>query len=99
MILNFENREQIMENLDQIKNHFKTTKSPVMIGGGSLAYTLLGIRLDELDQSKIQFLIMDPHYIGQDNLSQVTDKKSKAIYWTDQNIFKPKSFYNFLLPQ
>ncbi len=39
-----------------------------MIGGGSLAYTLLAIRIDEYDENKTQFLILDPHYIGPDNL-------------------------------
>ncbi len=70
-----------------------------MIGGGSLAYILLGIRLDEFDETKTSYLIMDPHYIGPDIQSQITDKKSKGIYWVDHNIFKPKNFYNFLLPQ
>ena len=70
-----------------------------MIGGGSLAYTLLGLKFDEFDETKTQFLILDPHYTGPDNLQNVTDKKSKAIYWIDQSLFKPKNFYNFLLPQ
>jgi hypothetical protein len=70
-----------------------------MIGGGSLAYTLLGIRVDESDNKKNKYLILDPHYIGPDNLPAISTKNSKAIYWTDHTIFKPKSFYNFLLPQ
>lgn len=70
-----------------------------MIGGGSLAYTLLGIRVDESDYLKNKYLILDPHYIGPDYIQIITGKNSKAIYWIDHTIFKPKSFYNFLLPQ
>jgi hypothetical protein len=35
-----------------------------MIGGNSLAYTLLGLWVDALDERKVEFLIADPHYVG-----------------------------------
>lgn len=47
----------------------------------------------------MEFLILDPHYTGPDQLEELVKKQSKAIYWADKSIFKPKSFYNFLLPQ
>ena len=37
--------------------------TPVMIGGGVLAYTLLGVHFDP-DTGECAFLILDPHYTG-----------------------------------
>eukprot|EP00330_Aristerostoma_sp_ATCC50986_P008715 CAMPEP_0114575624 /NCGR_PEP_ID=MMETSP0125-20121206/480_1 /TAXON_ID=485358 ORGANISM="Aristerostoma sp., Strain ATCC 50986" /NCGR_SAMPLE_ID=MMETSP0125 /ASSEMBLY_ACC=CAM_ASM_000245 /LENGTH=46 /DNA_ID= /DNA_START= /DNA_END= /DNA_ORIENTATION= len=44
-----------------------------MIGGGVLAYTLLGIDYNETT-GDIKFLILDPHYTGSDNLKPIQDK-------------------------
>lgn len=44
-------------------SHFETQGTPVSIGGGVLAYTLLGIHLNE-DTREVAFLILDPHYTG-----------------------------------
>ena len=43
--------------------HFQTHGTPVMIGGGVLAYTLLGVAFNELS-GEAAFLILDPHYTG-----------------------------------
>jgi len=43
-----------------------------MIGGGVLAFTLLGIQYDEEDLEKSKFLILDPHYKGKDEWKAVT---------------------------
>lgn len=69
-----------------------------MIGGGNLAFTILGIYIDEDIPKNAQFLIMDPHYKGPDNIDMVLGKKSKAIYWTNINHFSNKGFYNLCLP-
>ncbi len=47
----------------QLAQHFATQGTPVMIGGGVLAYTLLGVAFDELT-GDCAFLILDPHYTG-----------------------------------
>ena len=43
--------------------------TPVMIGGGQLAFTLLGIDFNERS-GEVRFLIMDPHYTGTDDIAQ-----------------------------
>jgi len=43
--------------------HFEAQGTPVMIGGGVLAYTLLGVQFDALT-GEAAFLILDPHYTG-----------------------------------
>lgn len=46
-----------------LAQHFATQGTPVMIGGGVLAYTLLGVCFNE-DTGEAAFLILDPHYTG-----------------------------------
>ena len=43
--------------------HFRTQGTPVMIGGGVLAYTCLGCCFDAAS-GEASFLILDPHYCG-----------------------------------
>jgi hypothetical protein len=47
----------------ELAQHFVTQGTPVMIGGGVLAYTLLGVAFNE-DTGEAAFLILDPHYTG-----------------------------------
>jgi hypothetical protein len=42
-----------------------------MMGGGAMAYTLLGIDFNT-DTGEIAFLILDPHFTGKDDLTCVT---------------------------
>lgn len=44
--------------------------TPVMMGGGVLAYTLLGVDWNERS-GECAFLILDPHYTGADHLKRV----------------------------
>lgn len=47
----------------ELAQHFVSQGTPVMIGGGVLAYTLLGVAFNE-DTGEAAFLILDPHYTG-----------------------------------
>lgn len=47
-----------------------------MIGGGQLAYTLLGIFTS--NNSKTLFLILDPHYTGKDDLKTIVGKGTSS---------------------
>ena len=47
----------------QLAAHFQSQGTPVMIGGGVLAYTLLGVHFNE-STGECAFLILDPHYTG-----------------------------------
>ena len=44
----------------QISEHFDKQGTPIMLGGGNLAYTVLGIDWNE-EHQEVQYLILDPH--------------------------------------
>ena len=48
----------------ELVHHFKTQGTPVMIGGGVLAHTILGVTWNS-DTGDISYLILDPHYTGE----------------------------------
>lgn len=54
---------EIPNHARELAAHFATQGTPVMIGGGVLAYTLLGVAFSELS-GECAFLILDPHYTG-----------------------------------
>ena len=47
----------------ELQAHFDTEGTPVMCGGGALAYTILGVDYDS-QSGAARFLILDPHYVG-----------------------------------
>jgi hypothetical protein len=57
----------------EIIHHFDTQGTPIMIGGGVLAYTLLGVDYCEVTDA-VRWLILDPHYTGGEELRTVIDK-------------------------
>ena len=97
-MLHFQSGAEIVSYLPTLKRHFSNHGTPIMIGGGVLAYTLLGIAEDEDEPSKSQFLILDPHYKGKDELKMIMNPKSKAVYWSGAKIFRTDSFYNLCCP-
>ena len=78
--------------------------TPIMIGGGVLAYTLLGIDYNERT-GQCAFLILDPHYTGSDDLRAV--HKGQWVAWKRADgkaaaggeLFVKSAFYNLLCPQ
>ncbi|XP_051169272.1 ufm1-specific protease 2 [Leptopilina boulardi] len=88
---------------DEMKNlvpnlayHFETQGTPVMIGGGVLAHTILGVSLDDTT-GEVRFLILDPHYTGAENLSTIINKGWCG--WKTKEFWKKDAFYNMCLPQ
>lgn len=57
----------------ELARHFDTEGTPVMIGGGALAYTLLGVAFHG-GTGEARFLILDPHYTGPDELDTIQGK-------------------------
>ena len=98
-ILYFKSGAEVLNHLPVLKHHFETFGGPIMIGGGVLAYTLLGVAEDQEKPEKSQFLILDPHYKGKEDLKMITNPKQKAVYWTSHKIFKASHFYNLCCPQ
>jgi hypothetical protein len=97
-IMFFQSGLEIPNYLPALQQHFETRKTPIMIGGSVLAYTLLGISFDEDQPQNSQFLILDPHYKGKEDMKTFLNPKSKAVYWSKSSLFKANAFYNFCCP-
>jgi len=98
-ILHIRSGVDVSSKARDLHRHFETEGTPVMIGGGHLAYGLLGIDLNPVNEKKSRYLILDPHYTGSDyNLTKIL--KNGWCGWKDAtDVFKANHFYNFLLPQ
>ncbi|XP_014208667.1 ufm1-specific protease 2 [Copidosoma floridanum] len=82
--------------VSDLAHHFKTQGTPVMIGGGVLAHTILGVSHDEFHEN-VQFLILDPHYTGPEHLATIVSKGWCG--WKKKEFWKKDAFYNMCLPQ
>jgi len=89
---------EVLSKVSEFKSHFQTYGTPIMIGGGVLAYTMLGIAIDEDDINNTQFLILDPHYKGPRDWSKITDAKKGGVWWRTAKLFGAKDYYNFCCP-
>lgn len=74
-----------------------------MIGGGELAFTLLGVDFNERT-GEVRYLIMDPHYTGADELRQIQPtwvgwKSADSLTHLNTKLFKSDTFYMFCLPE
>ena len=78
--------------------HFQHNGTPVMVGGGVYAYTILGVDYDKV-KGECKFLIMDPHYVGEEDDKNIKNIINKGwCYWKNVDIFKKENFYNLCLP-
>ena len=75
--------------------HFQNQGTPIMIGGGVFAYTILGIDYDVV-KGDCMLLILDPHYSGEDDVKHIISKG--WCDWKSLDLFKKDSFYNMCLP-
>lgn len=80
----------------ELKHHFETNGTPIMIGGGVLAHTILGIDFDE-NSGQLNFLVLDPHYTGPEDLSTII--KKGWCNWKSPDFWDPSAFYNLCMPQ
>jgi len=95
-ILNVNSGAELAEKGRELSRHFETQGTPIMIGGGVLAYTLLGIDFNE-QTGDIRFLILDPHYTGPDEVGQIQAKQWCG--WKGVDLFVKTAFYNLCMPQ
>lgn len=79
-----------------LQHHFQSQGTPVMIGGGVLAHTILGVKYDDIT-GDTQFLILDPHYTGKDTLETVV--KDGWCGWKKCSFWDQTAHYNMCLPQ
>ncbi|KAH8865251.1 Ufm1-specific protease 2 [Schistosoma japonicum] len=84
-----------------LTKHFTSGGGPVMVGGGQLAHTIIGIQLCEstlnnTESSSYRYLILDPHYTGPlGNIKIITEKGWCG--WKLQSFWKSNVHYNLCL--
>lgn len=88
--------DQISDKARELVHHFDSQGTPIMIGGAAMAHTILGVDFNP-DMGKIKFLVLDPHYIGPENL-QVIQSKGWCS-WKGPEFWNPTAPYNLCLPQ
>ncbi|KAL3069500.1 hypothetical protein niasHS_018225 [Heterodera schachtii] len=69
-ILSSKSGADLAEHARALIYHFENGGAPVMIGGGQLAHTILGVDYN-VRLGDCQFLVLDPHYTGTENLSEI----------------------------
>ncbi|CAD5228671.1 unnamed protein product [Bursaphelenchus xylophilus] len=87
---------EIAEHARTLIFHFENHGAPVMIGGGMLAHTILGVDYNT-KSAECKYLVLDPHYTGDENLQTVLNGGWCA--WKTADFWKKGDFYNLLLPQ
>ncbi|KAF3954366.1 hypothetical protein CMV_020277 [Castanea mollissima] len=101
-VKDFRSGAEIPEKCRELALHFENQGTPIMIGGGVLAYTLLGVDYNEAS-GDCAFLILDPHYTGNDDLKKIVNGGwcgwKKAVDSKGKSFFLHDKFYNLLLPQ
>ncbi|XP_036911072.1 ufm1-specific protease 2 isoform X1 [Sturnira hondurensis] len=80
----------------ELARHFQSEGTPVMIGGGVLAHTILGVAWNE-NTGQIKFLILDPHYTGAEELQVILEKGWCG--WKGLDFWNKDAYYNLCLPQ
>ena len=89
----------------EVAKHFETQGTPIMIGGGALAFTIVGVAWNE-QSGATEYLILDPHYTGEDNLDIIQGRvvmlegyKATPCGWRGIDTFSQKDFYSLCCPQ
>jgi len=72
-IINVSSGIELPDQVPDLIEHFENVGSPVMIGGGVLAHTIVGVAYDEATRD-CQFLILDPHYTGTHNETSIKEE-------------------------
>lgn len=95
-ILNVRSGAEMAQMAPDLSMHFASQGTPVMIGGGVLAHTILGID-HNTETQELKFLILDPHYTGAEDLHTIQTKGWCA--WKGVNFWEKKAYYNMCMPQ
>ena len=88
---------EIEERGRLLLHHFQSHGTPVMIGGDTYAYTILGINCNP-STGDMLLLILDPHYVGNDDPCSII--RDKGCSWQRvRKFFQSNFFYNMCLPR
>jgi hypothetical protein len=63
--------DQLEDKGRELAQHFDTQGTPICVGGGVLAFTMLGVDYNA-ETGGIRFLILDPHYTGSEDCESLT---------------------------
>jgi len=80
----------------ELYQHFIEQGTPIMIGGGVLAHSIVGVVYNE-QTGDVRFLIVDPHYTGHDQLKTVQSKG--WVGWKGPDFWNKTAHYNLCMPQ
>lgn len=72
-IIRVDRGADLAEHVREIIAHFNREGTPIMIGGGVLAHTIIGVDFNEVTGDSM-LLILDPHYTGSDDIKTIQDK-------------------------
>ena len=97
-ILRLNSGEEAIAQAGELAAHFAAEGAPVMIGGGVLAFTMLGVARGA-DADDVRFLILDPHYTGNPSNARVIKEKGWCGWKRWSEVFKKGTFYNLCLPR
>uniref|UniRef100_A0A6P7GH19 Probable Ufm1-specific protease 2 n=1 Tax=Diabrotica virgifera virgifera TaxID=50390 RepID=A0A6P7GH19_DIAVI len=89
------NGEDMASQGPELVNHFQNYGSPIMIGGGVLAHTILGVDYNQ-QTGDIRFLILDPHYTAGEDLHVIQNKGWCG--WKNLSFWNKTAYYNMCLP-
>ncbi|XP_065885829.1 ufm1-specific protease 2-like isoform X2 [Dysidea avara] len=95
-ILNVPSGAEMGSQGRQLLLHLRTHGTPIMIGGGVLAHTILGVCYNN-QTGDIKFLILDPHYTGKDELTTILNKGWCS--WKKLDFWDKEAHYNMCMPQ
>ncbi|OTF70450.1 ufm1-specific protease 2-like protein [Euroglyphus maynei] len=87
---------ELLDKVRDLIKHFSTNGTPIMIGGGVLAHTIIGVDFNE-STGDVKYLVLDPHYVGNEDLNNIYKKGGCA--WKPVTFWDKNSFYNLCLPQ
>ncbi|XP_071452511.1 ufm1-specific protease 2 [Hetaerina americana] len=95
-IISVSSGEELEAKGRELAYHFETQGTPVMIGGGVLAHTILGVHFNAVT-GDLKFLILDPHYTGGEDLGIIQNKGWCG--WKPTTFWDKTAYYNLCLPQ
>ncbi|XP_045459348.1 ufm1-specific protease 2 [Melitaea cinxia] len=87
---------ELINYTPELVHHFQKHGSPIMIGGGVLAHTIIGVEYNSVTNDT-RYLILDPHYTGADDISVVISKGWCG--WKNSDFWNKTAHYNLCLPQ
>ncbi|KAK6015847.1 peptidase family C78 [Ostertagia ostertagi] len=73
---------EVAERVRELALHFQTVGTPVMIGGGQLAHTILGVDFDE-NTGECGFLVLDPHYT---RIRRSQSSAKQGLVWMEATV-------------